>query len=325
MDKNIRLKDILAIRYTKLRISLMFIYDAEVPKNKASALRGGMGEMLLRANCICDRKCEDCDFLSECIVQRIMYSKFDNKPDFVTTGESIGYTVTCRDYCDYVRAGDIISFELVLFGKNIVYLNQYLQAIYALGQNGLGSAHALFQVHSVMNLKGEPLLENGNIYMGRYLRETVGEYVDYRLRQLKPEKNGTYMIRLLTPLTVKHQGEFIAELQAEALVQAVRRRIFMLDCFENIDGEELYHEEIPMPEITEQSTYLYDVHRMSFRKNRKITLKGLRGTAMISKVCDELFALLLAGELVHIGKNTSFGFGKYKIEKCIDRHLKNSL
>ena len=160
--------------------------------------------------------------------------------------------MTCRDYRDYVHAGDVVSFELVLFGKNIVYLNQYLQAIYALGQNGLGSAKALFEIHSVLNLKGEPLLENGNIYMERYRRETVREYVDYRLKQLKPEKNETYTIRLLTPLTVKYQGEFITELHAEALVQAVKRRIHMLNCFENIDGEELYHKELPMPEITEQ-------------------------------------------------------------------------
>ncbi len=325
MDNNISLNNVLGIRYTKLQISLIFINDAEVPQHKASALRGGMGEMMLRANCICGRKCESCDFASECIVQRIMYSKFDKKPDFVTTGESIAYIVTCRDYCDYVHAGDVISFELILFGKNIVYLNQYLQAIYALGQNGLGSAQALFEIHSVVNLKGEPLLENGNIYMERYRRETVREYVDYRLRQLKPEKNNTYTIRLQTPLTVKYQGEFLTELHVDALMQAVRRRIYMLDCFEDIDGEELYHKEFPAPEITEQNTYLYSVHRMSFRKSQKITLKGLRGTAVVSQVCDEIFILLLAGELVHIGKNTSFGFGKYKIEKCIDSHLKNGL
>lgn len=315
----------LKIRYTKLRISLMFIEEAEVPQNKASALRGGMGEMLLRANCIHDRKCEDCDFMSECIVQRIMYSKFDKKPDFVTTGESIGYIVVCRDYCNYVRAGDKILFELILFGKNIVYLNQYLQAIYALGQNGLGNAQARFRVHSVVNLKGEPVLENGNIYMERYRRETVMDYVDYRLRQLNPEETESYIIHLMTPMTVKYQGEFLTELSAEALVQAVRRRIYMLDCFEDMDGEEVYCKELSIPEISQQDTYLYSVHRMSFRKNRKITLKGLRGTAVISKVSDELLILLLAGELVHVGKNTSFGFGKYKLEKCIDSHLENGL
>lgn len=309
------LSEIFNIRYARLKIEIIFIDDTEVPQNKASALRGGMGEMMLRANCICDRKCENCDFVSECIVQRIMYSKFDRKPDFVTTGESIGYVVTCRDYRNYVRSGDIVSFELLLFGKNIVYLNQYLQSIFALGQNGLGSAQARFQVHSVTNLKGEPLLENGNIYMEQYKREMVSSYVQERLKRLSPQKDDVYIIRLLTPLTIKYQGEFIAELHMEALVRAVQRRIYMLDCFESIDAEEIYHQEFPIPELLEQDTSLYSVHRMSFRKNRKITLKGLRGSAVISQVCDEFLALLLAGELVHIGKNTSFGFGKYRIEK----------
>ena len=54
------------------------------------------------------------------------------------------------------------------------------------------------------------------------------------------------------------------------------------------------------------------------RKNQKIYLKGIYGSMEIdiSKVSDKemLLSMLLAGELVHVGSNTSFGFGKYKIE-----------
>lgn len=313
---NSNLENILNIRYVKLHFTLMFTEDTNVPQNKASALRGGIGEMLLRANCIRDRKCEGCDFKSECIVQRIMYSKFEKKPAFVTEGESIGYVVTCRDYRGTVQAGDRISFELLLLGKNIVYLNQYLQAIYALGQNGIGKDHAHFVVSSVTNTKGEPMLENGNIYMERYQVENVSEYVAYRMKQLVPEQSGMYKIEFQTPITVKYQNDFLTELHPEAFMRAVKRRIYMLDCFENIDGEDYYYNELKVPDMIEQDTYLYSVNRMSFRKSRKITLKGLRGYALFSDVDEEQLALLLAGELVHIGKNTSFGFGKYRILKA---------
>lgn len=53
---------------------------------QGSAIRGGMGEMLLRANCIRDRVCESCDFEAECIVRRTMYSKFTLRPNYVTNG-----------------------------------------------------------------------------------------------------------------------------------------------------------------------------------------------------------------------------------------------
>ena len=66
-----------------------------------------------------------------------MYFQFDYKPDFITTGESIGYVVECEDYKKAFEAGDTLEFNLILFGKTMVYFNQYLQALYALGQNGI--------------------------------------------------------------------------------------------------------------------------------------------------------------------------------------------
>ena len=40
------------IRYTKLYFTIQFTEDTMLPKQKVSAIRGGIGEMLLRANCV---------------------------------------------------------------------------------------------------------------------------------------------------------------------------------------------------------------------------------------------------------------------------------
>lgn len=40
------------IRYTKLTFVVQFTEDTMLPKQKVSAIRGGIGEMLLRANCV---------------------------------------------------------------------------------------------------------------------------------------------------------------------------------------------------------------------------------------------------------------------------------
>ena len=56
------------IRYTKLTFTIEFTEDTMLPKQKVSAIRGGIGEMLLRANCVRRRECEGCDFADECIV-----------------------------------------------------------------------------------------------------------------------------------------------------------------------------------------------------------------------------------------------------------------
>ena len=57
---NETLQEALNVHYIKLSFTLVLTEDTVLPVHKVSALRGGMGEMLLRANCIRDRKCESC-------------------------------------------------------------------------------------------------------------------------------------------------------------------------------------------------------------------------------------------------------------------------
>ncbi len=50
-----------------------------------------------------------------------------------------------------------------------------------------------------------------------------------------------------------------------------------------------------------------------------MTLRGITGTVVFEDMPDDCLDYLIAGELTHIGRNTSFGFGKYVIgraEKC---------
>ncbi len=62
------------IRYLRIKVALRAIGDCILPKSKTPALRGGIGEMLLRQYCVNDRACEDCEYTRTCLVQRVMYS-----------------------------------------------------------------------------------------------------------------------------------------------------------------------------------------------------------------------------------------------------------
>ena len=48
------------IPYIELDFYAEMLEDAILPENKVSALRGGMGQILLRQNCVSDRNCGDC-------------------------------------------------------------------------------------------------------------------------------------------------------------------------------------------------------------------------------------------------------------------------
>jgi len=303
----------LQIRYVKLHFKIMFLDNEILPINKVSALRGGMGEMLLRANCIRDRQCGVCDFEDECIVRRTMYSKFKQKPEYVKKGgESIGYVLECENYHTNFAKGDILEFQLLLFGNTIVYLNLFLQAFYALGMHGIGSENAKFQVFSVTNTKKKELLIGGIIYMGNYNVQHISDYADFRMEQFRRRKAEGKMI-FKTPLTLKYRGNFLQEFEMNAIIEAVKRRIYMMACYEGIQTDFSDGIQIQVPEILYQEHRFVKVKRYSSRQENFMFLKGIEGSIQTNGFPDDVLYILLAGELIHIGKNTSFGFGRYQI------------
>lgn len=304
-----QLEKALQVRYIKLHFGLCLLEDTMLPKNKVSAIRGGIGEMLLQANCIRDRNCEKCDFAGECIVRRTMYSQFEEKPDFITSGESVGYVLECENYEEEFREGEILNFQLLLFGKTIVYFSQFVQAIYQLGTVGIGRNHSCYEIAYIRNTLGKDILRENNICMEQYKVLTLWDYVGYRLRQNQKWEN---RIRFKTPVTLKYQGEFQQNLSAQAVVPAVFRRIYIMDCFEGLKCEMLGWD-APLPEVLQEYSYPIFVYRYSSTQNKKMPLKGIRGEMQLSRIPEKLLPILLAGEVLHIGKNTSFGFGRYHV------------
>ncbi|MDE6435261.1 MAG: CRISPR system precrRNA processing endoribonuclease RAMP protein Cas6 [Lachnospiraceae bacterium] len=299
----------LQVRYIKLHFTISFIEDSILPVHKVSALRGGMGEMLLRANCIRDRACGSCDFESECIVRRTMYSKFEEKPGYVTNGESIGYVLECENYKTYFSQGETLAFNLILFGKTIVYFNQYLQALYTLGMCGIGVNHAKFIIESIKNTCFQDILDGNDIFMKNYQVQTISHYVTHRMKKMTgTEKTLVFQ----TPATLKYQGKFLQEFCMDAILSAVKRRIHMLDYFEGIHNDFYHDYQVPVPEEISQQQHHVKVRRYSSRQGAMF-LHGITGLVQLKELFPNTLPLLLAGELIHIGKNTSFGFGRYQI------------
>ncbi len=303
------------IKYVKLHYTVEFFEDASLPVNKTSALRGGMGEMLLRSSCVKDRDCESCEFESECIVRRIMYSKMEIQPSFMTSGDSVGYVIECEDYRDSVSKGDTMRFNLLIFGKTICYFSNFLNAFYSLGVNGIGKESSHFKVISVTNSKKQPILDGLDVHMDNLEILKVSDYVAFRRKQIAddPIEN---RIKFKSPLSIKYRGEKLEEFIPKAIIESACRRLYMLDCFEGIESN--VHDldfinSIAVPEVISEDHKEIAFRRYSNHKESPMYLKGIEGELVVDSISDELLDILLAGELIHIGKNTSFGFGRYRI------------
>ena len=299
------------VRFERLRFELTFLEDTVLPVNKVSALRGGMGEMLLSQNCVRDRECDLCDFESECIVRRTIYSRYEIQPSFANGNDSIGYVLECENYETDFPAGSRLVFYLLLFGKTIVYFSQFLMAFTALGAAGLGRECARFQITGVYNDRKQPILDGYTIYRQNYHISTLSEYIRFRKNRIRP---GRVRLDLKAPVSLKYRGEMLRSFSAEAVTTASARRLYMLDCYEGIPTE-LDPRMIDMPVLIRQESVPSSVRRYSSTADGLMTLSGIRGFLELSQVSEEVLDLYLASELTHIGKNTSFGFGRVKVSQ----------
>ena len=304
-------KEMLQIRYVDLTFTLAMVRDCYWPRNKVSALRGGVGQMLLAQNCIRDRNCEKCDFEEECLVRRTIYSKYEIQPTFAKHGDSIGYVIECEDMKEEFQEGDRLYFHLLLYGKTIMYFSQFLQAFYMLGQQGVGKDSAQYQILKVQNENGDCVVDGFQADLQKLGIKTVLHYAQKRFSMVRSEEK-SYVLNFQSPTTIKYERQFLQEFHSAAVIKSVIRRIFSFDCFEGI--------EIPYPLLEEfppmlwQKSYPVVVRRISSNSG-KMELKGLKGQMTLGNVSDELLLFLLAGEKLHIGKNTSFGFGRYVVHR----------
>lgn len=301
-------KQRLNIPYIKLKFYLTLTEDSILPKDKVSALRGGMGEMLLRQNCINDRNCSTCNYKKPCIVYKTLYTQMKKKPAFMHGDDSVGYLIECENYREYFKAGDHFFFYLVLFGDNIVYFGQYLHVFRQLGMSGIGKTGAKYIISDIKNIKGVSILKENQPIMSNYCPETVYDYVIRRENELNIKGRKNELV-FHTPVSLKYCGEYIQEFQAEPVFLAIYRRIMMLDYFVEIYLDVFQMNEYPR--IKRQTSILRTVQRFSTTQNRKIFLKGLVGSIVFDDISPEYLPYILAGELLHIGKSSSFGFGRF--------------
>ena len=171
------------IRHVKLQFKIRFLEEGYVPQDKVSAIRGGIGEMLLRMNCIGRRDCENCSFRNECIVQRIYYHKPAIVPDFVTEKGNMGYLFECDNAYKYVEKGTVMEFSMLLLGDNIVNFSSILQAVYQFGMYGIGKEGISFEIISIVNHRNESILYENNVRMDLLYPDYISDYIQKRIRE----------------------------------------------------------------------------------------------------------------------------------------------
>jgi len=305
----------------KVTVELEALDTLRLPEFKGSTFRGALGRMLKQMSCIRrDRDCTCCSISQACSYTYLFETgRYFGKEGLKAAG-GVPQPFVLEPPIEELKlypAGSRISFGLVLIGKGVDYLPYFLAVFERMGESGMGKGRGRFQLFRVADGIANTTVyeqEKGAVNS----RLAVVSHRDWAEigSESADRTASTCLVRLLTPLRLKQEGSLSRSLNFELLIRAILRRLVYLNQFFGTEELKLDFRSLlaQAREVRTESEQLQwrDWERYSSRTDRKMKLGGLIGELRFQGEIQPFRRLLEFGELVHIGKNSTFGLGKYR-------------
>jgi hypothetical protein len=313
-----------SFRIARYRFDLEAVDELHMPAYQGSTFRGGFGYAFKKMVCFQSdwRACTPCSRGNDCPYGYIFETTapagliapldmHEITPPFVIEAPS--------DARRIYRPGERLGFELLLVGRAIAYLPYFLMAFQELGRAGIGKPPGRYVLQRI-----------SAVHPWRREHEVVYDGIDVRIggRDLSigwadvaawaselPTDQLT--LRFLTPTRMKYQNGYVIRPAFHVLMRSLLRRISALaffHCGEAWDGDA--RELIAAAEhvVTAQAAVEWaDWDRFSGRQRQRVPLGGFVGEMTYQGDLAPFHTLLALGALVHVGKATVFGHGRYEI------------
>lgn len=308
------------LNYKAYKFVLEARESCQLPEYKGSTLRGAFGHALKRTVCLFRLKdCQQCSIRQECAYAYIFESppskdiKLDNFGKYETVPHPFIFEPP-EDKKRFYEKGEEIEFGLILVGKAIRYLPYFALAFERLGDIGLGKGKKkIYLVRITTDRDNIYDSHNKNIITGDSERLYIPEDYDFT-----NTGESEIVLDFRTPVRIKYQRDNVTRLEFFILITNLLRRIMLLNYFYgNENPPDWNHKKIieESRKVLIKSTSLkwHDWERYSSRQETRMMLGGLKGLIAYEGPVLNFLPLLKAGEILHVGKATSFGLGKYII------------
>lgn len=308
-----------SLEYGKFRFYLKSAGEAVLPSYKGSAIRGVLGKAFRKIACHNNKEeCQGCMFLTRCAYPYVF------ETNRFTVLEEIGQHYVPHPFllepslegCQSYKTGDLLYFDLVLFGHGLDYLPYFILAFQEVKRLGLGAGRHPFlmeRVDQVVGWEHIPIWQGGNNLLNPPQREDLASCLEPATHGF----SGHLKLSLETPLRLVFGGEMVTHLNFTPLMRALFRRLGFL-------GKAHGRARLDLPfnkllekaegiELVESSLSWQEWERYSARQKKKLRMGGLVGTLHFQGDLEAFWPFLRMGEIVHVGKGTVFGLGKIKI------------
>jgi len=315
------------IRYQKYNFTIEASEPLLLPDYKGSTFRGAFGNAFKRVVCALKRNdCRECLLKTRCVYVYVFETSPPEGTEIMGMNkyESVPHPFIIEPPVENKRAynnGDILNFNLILTGKGIDYLPYFIYTFEELGKIGIGKGRGNFKFLSV-NDGADPVYSiEDKIFRNTASKELhiqddfeTGADTDNDL-----DLNDTITLRFSTPARIKHQRSLTVELEFHVLIRSLLRRLCLLYYF-HCGGKEPSWDyrgiirEAEKVVIEKDSLRWRDWERYSSRQDIRMKMGGIMGEVTYRGNLKPFTSILKAGSILHVGKGTSFGLGKYEIQ-----------
>jgi len=293
-----------------------------LPDFPGSTFRGGFGHVFKKVVCAFkDVECDQCSIRHTCVYSYVFETppgsdteimrKYDRAPHpFVIEPIADGKTL--------YDVNDVLRLRVILIGNASSYYPYFIYAFRELGKIGIGKERGHYVLDSVYSENSTG--KKKKIYH-QDSKELTSPYRDITLEAMIKDidtDTGTVRCRFVTPTRLQYEGEISSRLDFHILIRNLLRRISLLAYFHcgmklDVDFAGLI-ERAKKVETIQHRTERYDWTRWSNRQQRRMTLPGQVGSVTYTGELREFMPFLVLGQYTHVGKNATFGLGKYEIE-----------
>ena len=307
-----------ALKVVRLRFEVECLEKLNLPEFSGSMFRGVFGNQLRKLSCMTrQRECTACPLKSTCPYSLIFETpaadhqrskQFHNPPRPYVMEEAASSRLD-------LGKGDHFSFGMVLFGYAISQIPLIILTWEQALASGLRRSQTPCQLRAVY-AEGEP----NPVYLpGQTIQNmppTQFVHSDFDWINLK-----RITLQFVTPLRLLKQGKRILldDITAELLLMALARRYQLLtDTHQpgcsNLNFGALKQEASKL--VIETDMKWRDQQRHSRRQDRLIPIGGFVGKLTLTGNLAPFGELLEAGQWIHVGKEATFGLGKYHLLKA---------
>lgn len=225
------------------------------------------------------------------------------------------------------KEGENLSFGLTLIGRATDYLPYFIYAIDELGRIGIGKGRGQYELREVV--EENPLRDEAPISQEQENRRAIYQGDGKMLRQpdslirwsdiltsLTPSAEMRFSF--ITPARIKYKNSLTKDLEFHVLFRNLLRRISLLSyfhCDHRLDDQGFREliEQAREVRIVKRALYWHDWERYSNRQETRMKMGGFMGEITYEGDFEPFWPYIRLGEYMHVGKGSSFGLGRYRI------------